>query len=144
MRARRRVPGAAGSLPALALALALVTFGGTVISNQLSRAVEARADAFSLELTGEPRQFIALERGFALANVSDPDPPAAYRFLFGTHPSTIERIGIARAFERRSASRSGIQLVGLAEREKSPQRAGAGCSVRQRGGKRSRGAGAPR
>ena len=34
------------SLPAFALALALVAFGGTVISNQLSRRIEARADAF--------------------------------------------------------------------------------------------------
>jgi STE24 endopeptidase len=94
------VPGKPASLPALALALALVTFGGTVISNQLSRRVEAQADAFSLELTREPRQFIAMERRLALVNLSDPDPPAALRWLFGTHPSTIERIGAGVAFER--------------------------------------------
>ena len=92
-------PGAPGSVPALALALAAVTFGFNVVSNQLSRAVENRADAYSLELTGEPGEFIELERGFALANVTDPDSPAAYRFLFATHPSTVERIGIAREFE---------------------------------------------
>ena len=68
-------PGAPGSLPALALALAVVSFGLTVVSNQLSRAVENRADAYSLELTGEPREFIELERRLALANVADPDPP---------------------------------------------------------------------
>ena len=45
-------PGAPGSVPALALALAVVSFGLTVVSNQLSRAVENRADAYSLELTG--------------------------------------------------------------------------------------------
>jgi Zn-dependent protease with chaperone function len=94
-------PGAPASLPAVALALVLVAFGGTVISNQLSRSVEARADAFSLELTHEPRQFIAMERRLALVNLSDPDPPAALRWLFGTHPSTIERIGAGVAFERR-------------------------------------------
>ena len=94
-------PGAPGSVPALALALALVSLGLTVVSNQLSRAVENRADAYSLELTGEPREFIELERRFALANVADPDPPAVYRLLFATHPSTVDRIGIARAFERR-------------------------------------------
>ena len=37
-------PGTPAFLPALALALALVSFGGTVISNQLSRRVEARAE----------------------------------------------------------------------------------------------------
>jgi STE24 endopeptidase len=94
------VPGTAASLPAFALALALVTFGATVISNQLSRSVEARADAFSLELTREPRQFIAMERRLALVNLSDPSPPRALRWLFGTHPSTIERIGAGVAFER--------------------------------------------
>lgn len=94
-------PGAPGSVPALALAVAVVSFGLTIVSSQLSRAVENRADAYSLELTGEPREFIELERGLALANVADPDPPAAYRFLFATHPSTVDRIGIAREFERR-------------------------------------------
>ena len=95
------VPGDPGSLPALALALAVVAFGLNVVSNQLSRAVESRADVYSLELTGKPRDFIALERRLALANVADPSPPAGYRFLFGTHPSTLERIGVGRAYERR-------------------------------------------
>jgi STE24 endopeptidase len=94
-------PGDPASVPALALALAVVAFGLNVVSNQLSRAVERRADAYSLELTGQPREFIQLERRLALANVADPDAPAAYRFLFGTHPSTVERIGIGLAYERR-------------------------------------------
>jgi STE24 endopeptidase len=95
------LPGAPGSVPALSLALVVVSFGLTIVSNQLSRAVENRADTYSLELTGEPREFIELERRLALANVGDPDPPAVYRFLFATHPSTVDRIGMAREFERR-------------------------------------------
>jgi STE24 endopeptidase len=94
------LPGAPGSLAPLALALAVVAFGLSVVSNQLSRAVENRADAYSLELTNEPREFTRLERRLALANIADPDPPAAYQFVFGTHPSTMERIGIALAYER--------------------------------------------
>jgi STE24 endopeptidase len=97
-------PGSPASLPALALALSVVTLSLTVVSNQLSRAVESRADSYSLELTGEPREFIKLERQLAIANVSDPDPPAWYRFLFGTHPSTVERIGIGLAYERRESA----------------------------------------
>jgi STE24 endopeptidase len=92
-------PGAPASLPALALALTVVAFGLTMISSQLSRAVENRADAFSLELTNEPREFIKLERRLALTNVGDPDPPAVYHWLFDTHPTTVERIGIALAHE---------------------------------------------
>jgi STE24 endopeptidase len=97
-------PGSPASLPALALALSVVTLSLTVVSNQLSRTVESRADSYSLELTGEPREFIKLERQLAIANVSDPDPPAWYRFLFGTHPSTVERIGIGLAYERRESA----------------------------------------
>ena len=53
----------------------------------------ARADAFSLELTRDPETFIAFQRRIAVKNVSDPDPPALARFLLGTHPTTLERIG---------------------------------------------------
>jgi len=87
-------------VPAVALSLALVVPAVTMISNQLSREVERSADAFSLQLTHDPRTFISFQRGIAIRNVSDPDPPAIARFLLGTHPSTIERIGQAEAFER--------------------------------------------
>lgn len=88
------------AVPAVALALALVVPVVTMVSNQLSRDVEKRADAFSLELTGDPRTFIAFQERIAVKNVSDPDPPAVTRFLLGTHPSTIQRIGMAEAFAR--------------------------------------------
>jgi STE24 endopeptidase len=87
-------------LPAIALALALVTFGLGAASNVLSRQVEGRADAFSLRLTRDPAAFVQLERRLALRNISDPDPPAVLHTLFGTHPTTIERIGIGEAWQR--------------------------------------------
>ena len=89
-------------LPALGLALALVSFGVGAASNVLSRQVEARADAFALELTRDPAAFVGLERGLALRNVSDPDPPWPYQMLFGTHPPTVVRIGYGVAFEART------------------------------------------
>jgi STE24 endopeptidase len=92
-------PGSVGSLPAFGLALALVVFGATVISNQLSRRVEARADQFALEQTNEPRAFISMQRRLTVANKSDPSPPRALVELFGSHPSTIDRIGMAVAYE---------------------------------------------
>ena len=87
-------------MPAFALALSLVVFVATIVSNQLSRAVEADADAYSLELTGEARQFVAMERRLARVNLTDPDPPGLYHFLFATHPSVVERVGAGLAFER--------------------------------------------
>jgi STE24 endopeptidase len=86
-------------LPALALSLALVGGAVTVISNGLSRGVERRADAFALRLTDAPEPFISFERRITLRNVGDPDPPSWQTLLLGTHPSTVQRIGMARAFE---------------------------------------------
>ena len=100
----RRLGGdaAAGAraVPALALAVAIVVPVLSIVSNQLSRQVEARADAFSLELTREPDTFVAFQRRIAVQNVSDVDPPALFRLAFGTHPTTMERIGMAEAFGR--------------------------------------------
>jgi STE24 endopeptidase len=102
------VPGSPASLPALALALALVAFSGTIVSNQLSRRVEARADAFALDLTAEGRQFVAMEQRLTLSNVADPDPPRAFMWLFGTHPAPIDRIGAAIAFEQERSSAAAL------------------------------------
>ena len=88
------------AVPAVALSLALVVPLLTMVSNQLSRSVEKRADAFSLRLTGDPGTLIDFQRRIAVKNVSDPDPPAVSRFLLGTHPTTVQRIGLAEAFER--------------------------------------------
>ncbi len=92
-------------LPALALSLALVSFGVGLAGNVLSRQVEASADAFALRLTDEPAAFIGLERRLALSNVSQPDPPALTQLLFGTHPTTVERIGAGEAYARGIRSR---------------------------------------
>ena len=95
--ARKPVPAA---LPAIALAVSLVSLAFGSASNVVSRQVEARADSFSLELTHNPAALIALQRELAERNISDPDPPALLQTLFGTHPTTIERIGIGEAWAR--------------------------------------------
>jgi STE24 endopeptidase len=94
--------GTPAALPALALALTIVSFGIGVIGNAFSRRVEARADQRALELTDDPDALIRLQQESALANVSDPAPPTAFNFLFGTHPTKMERIGQALAYRSRS------------------------------------------
>ena len=96
-RGRRPGPSA---LPALALSLAVVSFALGSASNDLSRRVEASADDFALRETRDPAAFIGLERRLALTNVADPDPPRVFQILFGTHPTTMQRIGAGVAFER--------------------------------------------
>lgn len=94
------------TVPALWLAMVVVATPITWVSNQLSRKVEARADAFSLRLTSRADAFISFERRIALRNISDPDPPRILHALLGTHPTIVERIGMAEAFRDHEA-RSG-------------------------------------
>lgn len=100
--ARRRgaEPGQPAYLPAFALAIALTSFVIGIAGNQLSRAVEARADTFSLQLTNDPSGMIELQQQLAGRNLSDPDPPGVFTFLFGTHPPAVDRIGAALAWEQ--------------------------------------------
>ena len=83
----------------VALLLLLVAVGTQVAGpgvNLVSRRIEARADVHALDLTRDPSTFIAVQRRLALTNLSDLEPnPLAYA-LFATHPSTTERIALAR------------------------------------------------
>jgi STE24 endopeptidase len=96
--ARRERLGTPAAVPAIALAIALVSLGLGCASNALSRKVEASADSFSLELTRDPNDFIRFQRRIAIQNVADPDPPEWVHVLFDTHPTTLERIGAGVAF----------------------------------------------
>src|SRR3954451_5098586 len=87
-------------LPAAALSIALVSFVINIPGNAMSRRVEASADAYSLRLDNDPAAMIGLERKLSTQNVSDPDPPGWVQFLFGTHPKTVERIGVALTWAR--------------------------------------------
>ena len=91
--------GTPAVLPAAALSLALVSGAVGIVSNQLSRRVEQRADSFSLRLTRAPAPFIAFERGITVRNLAEPDPPGWVVALLATHPPTVERIGAAVAYE---------------------------------------------
>ena len=91
------------TIPALALAASVVTGPVGLIASRLSRAVERRADADSLELAGDPDGFISFQRTVALQNVADVTPRGWVRRLLASHPSTLERIGAAVAFRDLSA-----------------------------------------
>jgi STE24 endopeptidase len=89
--------GTPAALPALALAATLVGAPAGVIGNRLSRAVERRADRYSLELTGASDAFVSFERQIALQNIADLDPPRWVSAL-ATHPPTAERIALALSY----------------------------------------------
>jgi STE24 endopeptidase len=85
----------------VALLLALATVGSLLASpvqSTISRSIEARADLTALQATKDPQTFIAMQKQLALRSLSDPTPPAWSQFWFGSHPTTLQRIGMARAF----------------------------------------------
>ena len=82
----------------------MVSFVLNIPGNQLSRDVEAAADQYALELTNDPEGLVDLQRRLAAENLSDPDPPGYVSTLFGTHPTTVERIGAALAYERNDST----------------------------------------
>jgi Zn-dependent protease with chaperone function len=89
--------GTPAALPALALAATLVAAPTGLIGNRLSRAVERRADGYSLELTGASEAFVSFERQIALQNIADLDPPR-WVSAIATHPPTAERIALALSY----------------------------------------------
>ena len=95
---RAGVPGV-GDGRVVALLLLLVTVGTQLAgpgANLVSRRLEARADVHALELTGDAAVFEQAQRRLALTNLSDLEPNAFAYALFATHPSTTERIALAR------------------------------------------------
>lgn len=90
----------ARTVPALALTLALLVPAVSIVFNQLSRRIEARADTYALQLTDTPAPFIEFKRGLAVRNLSDPTPNRAAHVLLGTHPTTLERLGAGEAWAR--------------------------------------------
>jgi STE24 endopeptidase len=93
--------GTAEALPALALAAALVAAPIGLIANRVSRVLERRADAFSLELSGAADAFVSFERAITVQNVADVSPPRWVSAVLATHPPTLERIGAAVAYSSR-------------------------------------------
>jgi STE24 endopeptidase len=107
-RVRRPLRVASARDPAVVpIVIALAAFAGLItapIQNTLSRQVEARADAHSLELTGHPETFIAMQQRLADTNISHLEPNPVLSFWFSSHPITMDRIGMAVAFADQSGT----------------------------------------
>ena len=93
-------PGDPRVVPLVLFLMAVGTLVSTPVQNLVSRQIEARADIHALDLTRDPGTFIAMQRELAVTNLSEPDPPAVLQWFFGSHPTTAERVGFARDWER--------------------------------------------
>ncbi|MFF5227129.1 M48 family metallopeptidase [Dactylosporangium sp. NPDC000521] len=100
---RRAGVDAIGEPRAVALLLAVATVAGLVAGPAqafVSRRVEARADRHALQLTADPAGFEAMQGRLSLVNLGDPDPNPVEQFLFGSHPTAVQRMAEARAWAR--------------------------------------------
>jgi STE24 endopeptidase len=103
-RAGAHAPGDPRVLPLLLFLLTLGSLLATPAQNLVSRHIEARADLFALDLTRDPDAFISMQRRLAEANLSDPDPPAAWQWFFGSHPTAAQRVAFAHDWEKLNRS----------------------------------------
>ena len=101
-KAARDASGCDLVLRRLAIAAAAAAVIGTLsapLANWVSRAYEREADWRGLQLSRDPQADIALQQGLVKRSLGVPDPPAAVRFWFGTHPAALERIALALRYQ---------------------------------------------
>lgn len=97
-------PGEAVTVPAILALVACGTFLATPVQNVISRAIEARADVHSLELTRDPETFVAVQRQLSEANLSPPWPSRPLYVWFSSHPSLAQRIALAQGWRERESA----------------------------------------
>jgi STE24 endopeptidase len=94
-------------VPLAALVAVLLAFAMSPLANAVSRRYEREADWLALRATGNGAAAEALFRRFTRTSLSDPDPPAIWHALNGTHPTLVERVALARVSRDRVAAPRG-------------------------------------
>jgi STE24 endopeptidase len=80
------------------MVLALVAIAGLAsspVESAISRRIETRADVDALRATRDPAAFEVMQVRLAERSLADPTPPAWSQLWFGSHPTTLERLGVA-------------------------------------------------
>ncbi|MDX6366551.1 MAG: endopeptidase, partial [Nocardioidaceae bacterium] len=75
------------------------------LQDTISRHIEARADAHSLDLTSDPTDFIKMQQRLAVTNLTHLDPNPVLSDIFNDHPPPLDRIGMALAWEHLHGAR---------------------------------------
>jgi STE24 endopeptidase len=95
-RRSRRSLGEPGSVPLLLALLALGSVVALPVQNTISRQIETRADVTALRTTKDADAFVNLQRQLAISALQDPAPASWSQFWFGSHPTALQRIGLAQ------------------------------------------------
>lgn len=95
-----RRPSDMAALPLALLLLSVLSFASQPVSNAVSRNAESAADAYAMELIGSAEGSVTMNQTMAVVSLSDVNPPLLVKWFRSTHPSDLERIVEALAFER--------------------------------------------
>ncbi len=87
------------AVPIALLVFVVLQLATAPLLNIVTRRQEAAADWAALEATHDPAADRGAMRRLAKKSLSDPDPPAWDYVLFQTHPTTMQRIALAEAWE---------------------------------------------
>jgi len=99
---RRGGLGDPGVLPYGVLVLVLLSIPLAMMTNVVSRRYEAEADWSALRATNDPASMRALFQNFAGTSLQEPNPPTWAYIYFDTHPTLMQRIAMAQAWQDRS------------------------------------------
>jgi STE24 endopeptidase len=87
------------AVPVALLTLVAVSLVVQPLDNLITRRMEMEADWVALETTKDPGAARELFEEFADTALQDPDPPEWAHLWFDTHPSIVDRIAEATAWE---------------------------------------------
>ena len=90
------------SVPISLLVLVVLQLVSLPLQNAISRHMEVEADWVALETTRDPDAARGIFGKFTTLALSDPDPPAWWAALLGSHPSVLERFELAEAWRERN------------------------------------------
>jgi STE24 endopeptidase len=98
---RRRGLSDPAAVPVALFVVVILSLVTAPLQAAASRRYEAEADWAALNATRDAQAMETLHRRFADEGLADPDPPGWFAFLFDSHPSGLDRVAMARAWEAR-------------------------------------------
>jgi Zn-dependent protease with chaperone function len=94
------------AVPLAIFVVAALLFVTLPLQTAFTRRLEAEADWVALNTTRAPGAMTGLFERLGRLSKAEPDPPGWDQFLFGDHPSVIQRIEMAKAWRGRQPSAS--------------------------------------
>lgn len=93
------------SVPLAIFVVAVLLFVTLPLQTAFTRRLETEADWVALNTTRDPAAMSALFQRLGRLSRAQPNPPGWDQFLFGDHPSIMQRIEMAKAWEQRNGGR---------------------------------------